>query len=75
MKEIAAAHSCLSDPEKRAVYDRKLERMMNDSSDGCDESCDDEDYEFDIDDFFVHLFGKLFMNTRVGRFKARMFHI
>jgi len=75
MKDIAAAHSCLSDPEKRAVYDRKLERMMNDSSDDWEDMfSDDEDEEFDIEDFFVHLFGSLFMNSRGGRFKARMFH-
>merc|ERR1719154_950727 len=56
MKEIAAANQCLTDPTKKLEYDRRLERMLrNDDSDS------EEDYyyddEFDVNDFFFHLFG------------------
>jgi len=67
MKEIAAAHSCLVDTDKRRAYDRKLDRE-EDSSD--DEK--EDDFHFDIDDFFVHLFGQMFMNGR-GRRSPNIF--
>jgi hypothetical protein len=42
MKEIAAAHSCLSDPDRRADYDRRL--GMGSDSDWSD--CSDEEFDF-----------------------------
>jgi len=60
MKEITAAHSCLSDTEKREAYDRKLDgRDKGDSSDD-----EDSNFHFDVDDFFMDMFGRMFMSAR-----------
>jgi len=68
MKEIAAAHSCLSDPDKRKEYDRKLERMLRreetDFDDCGDWSDDDDEFEFDVENFFYFMFG---MGGKSGR--------
>ena len=45
MKEVSAAHTCLSDPEKREDYDRKLAGVGGEES---DESEDFEDFFFDF---------------------------
>lgn len=74
MKEIAAAHSCLSDSEKREVYDRKLDRIMrggNSDTEDCDS--DGDDFSFDLDDFFANLFGRMFTSGRGGRFRTARF--
>ena len=42
--QVAAAHSCLSDPEKREDYDRKLA--------GDDDDGGDFDFDFGFGDFF-----------------------
>jgi len=63
MKEIAAAHSCLSDPGKKKTYDERLERedQMDDSDyDFSDDEYDDDLFEFDVNDFFFQLFGGRF---------------
>jgi len=61
MKDIAAAHSCLSDPEKREVYDHRLERMLRkgttDMEDEANWSDEEEDFEFDVNTFFFFMFG------------------
>jgi len=71
MKEIAAANQCLSDTAKKAEYDRKLERMLsNDDSDM--EDYDSDEGEFDVNDFFFHLFGIYVGGGGVGgRFNSR----
>ena len=43
--QVAAAHSCLSDPEKREDYDRKLAGGGGEES---DEFEDSEDFFFDF---------------------------
>jgi len=70
MKDIAAAHSCLSDTSKRKVYDEKLERedKMHDSDAEVEDDDDDLD-EFDVHDFFFQLFGGKFGVYMSGRSK------
>ena len=61
MKDIAAAHSCLSDTAKRKAYDEKLEREDKIDDSDAELSDDDEDLdEFDVHDFFFQLFGGKF---------------
>jgi len=62
MKDIAAAHSCLSDTAKRKAYDEKLERedKINDSDAELSDDDDDDLDEFDVHDFFFQLFGGKF---------------
>ena len=60
MKEIAAAHSCLSDPIKRRNYDRRLHV----DADYSDSSDDDTGFQFDLDDYFLFVFGELLRNRR-----------
>lgn len=76
MKEIAAANQCLSDSTKKEEYDRRLERMLrNDDSDMEDYDTDgDDDFSFDVNDFFFHLFGIYVGGGGVGgRFQSRTF--
>jgi len=76
MKEIAAANQCLSDSNKKEEYDRRLERMLrNDDSDMEDYDSDGEDdFCFDVNDFFFHLFGIYVGGGGVGgRFQSRTF--
>lgn len=75
MKEIAAAHSCLSDSEKRDVYDQKLERMLRRDGTDIDDtsggwSDDEEEYDFNIDNFFYFMFG---MNNQRARGQTFVF--
>ena len=51
--QVAAAHSCLSDPEKREDYDRKL-------------AGDDDDDDGDFDDFGFGNFFFDFIFARMG---------
>ena len=48
MKEVAAAHSCLSDPSRRAEYDRRL-------AGGAEEE-EEEEFVFDLYTFFAFMF-------------------
>jgi len=60
MKDIAAAHSCLSDPEKREVYDHRLDRMLRKGTTDMEDDSDwseEEDFEFDVNTFFFFMFG------------------
>ena len=45
MKEVSAAHTCLSDPEKREDYDKKLAGVGGEEA---DEFEDGEDFFFDF---------------------------
>ena len=47
MKEVAAAHSCLSDPSRRAEYDLRL-------AGGSDP--EEEEFAFDLHSFFAFMF-------------------